>query len=110
MWRPGPAVVRADMAATMVSQERLGMGQVGVTWLTAAKISVTSFDTSGFVNSINGTFGWSLDATDHNLSLTYTPIPVPEPGTLALVGVAAARLAGWRRQGQPSCRPSPGPS
>jgi hypothetical protein len=106
MWRPGPAVVRADMAATMVSQERLGMGQVGVTWLTAAKISVTSFDTSGFVNSINGTFGWSLDAADHSLSLTYTPTPVPEPGTLALVGLAAAGMAGWRR-GQPiSCTDS----
>ncbi len=54
----------------------------------------TSFDTSGIVNPIAGSFGWSLDPTNQTLSLIYTPSAVPEPGTLALVGLAA--LAGWR--------------
>jgi MYXO-CTERM domain-containing protein len=54
----------------------------------------TAFDTSAFVNQFNGTFGWSLDSADQILSLTYTPTPVLEPGTLALVAFAAA--AGWR--------------
>jgi autotransporter-associated beta strand protein len=52
----------------------------------------TAFDTSGFANPIAGAFGWSLDAGGHSLSLTYTPTAVPEPATLALVGVAAV---GW---------------
>jgi MYXO-CTERM domain-containing protein len=68
----------------------------------------TAFDTSGFVNQFNGTFGWTLDQADHTLSLTYTPTPVAEPGTLALVGLAAAGLAGWhRRRGQPTYRTHP---
>jgi hypothetical protein len=46
--------------------------------------AATSFDTSGIVNQFNGAFGWSLDQADHTLSLTYTPSPVPEPGTLVL--------------------------
>jgi autotransporter-associated beta strand protein len=54
--------------------------------LTAA----TVFNTSSFANPIAGTFGWSLDAADHMLSVTYTPSAVPEPGTLVLVGAAAA--------------------
>jgi T5SS/PEP-CTERM-associated repeat protein len=62
----------------------------------------TAFDTSGFVNQFNGTFGWSLDSADHSLSLTYTPTPVPEPGTLALVSIAIVGFAGWRRRGQPT--------
>ncbi len=56
----------------------------------------TSFDTSGIVNPLAGSFGWSLDAADQTLSLVYTPSSVPEPGTLALVGLAAA--AGWWRR------------
>jgi hypothetical protein len=54
--------------------------------------SSTSFDTSGFANPIAGTFGWVLNPANETLSLTYTPSAVPEPGTLALVGVAAF---GW---------------
>jgi len=70
----------------------------------------TSFDTSEFANPIAGTFGWSLDAVDHSLSLTYTPTAVPEPGTLALVGLAAAGVAGWRRRGQPTSHTHPSPA
>ncbi len=62
----------------------------------------TSFNTTGFANPIAGTFGWSLDPAGQTLSLVYTPSAVPEPGTLALVGLAAA--AGWwrRRRATPS--------
>jgi autotransporter-associated beta strand protein len=44
----------------------------------------TTFDSTGFANAITGSFGWSLDTTDHSLSLTYTPSAVPEPGTVLL--------------------------
>jgi autotransporter-associated beta strand protein len=54
----------------------------------------TAFDTTGFMNQVAGAFGWDLNTGDHTLSLTYTPSAVPEPGTLALVGFAAA--VGWR--------------
>jgi hypothetical protein len=33
----------------------------------------TSFDTSQFVNSFSGNFGWSLDLANKTLYLTYTP-------------------------------------
>jgi hypothetical protein len=56
----------------------------------AALNAATAFDTAGFANPIAGTFGWSLDPTDHRLSLTYTPSAVPEPGTLVLTA-----LTGW---------------
>jgi hypothetical protein len=65
----------------------------------AALNAATSFDTTGFANPIAGNFGWSLDAADHMLSLTYTPSAVPEPGTLALTGLAAIGWVGyWRRR------------
>jgi autotransporter-associated beta strand protein len=54
--------------------------------------AATSFDTSGFANPFEGTFGWSIESAGQTLSLTYTPSAVPEPGTFALVGAAAA---GW---------------
>jgi T5SS/PEP-CTERM-associated repeat protein/autotransporter-associated beta strand protein len=57
--------------------------------------AATAFDTTGFLNPVAGSFGWSLDAGGHGLSLTYTPSAVPEPGTLALLGAAAA--VGFRR-------------
>jgi autotransporter-associated beta strand protein len=56
----------------------------------------TTFDTSGFANPIGGRFGWSLDTGKNSLSLTYTPSAVPEPGTLALGGLAALGLAARR--------------
>jgi autotransporter-associated beta strand protein len=55
----------------------------------------TSFETTGFLNPIAGSFGWSLDQSGHMLALTYTPSVVPEPGTLALVGFAA--IGAWWR-------------
>jgi hypothetical protein len=69
-------------------------GPADATTLDAA----TAFDTSGFVNQVAGTFGWSLDEGGHTLSLTYTPTAVPEPGSLALAGLtAASSLRWWRR-------------
>jgi hypothetical protein len=65
----------------------------------AALNAATSFDTSGFLNPVAGTFGRSLDPADQTLSLTYTPSAVPELGTLALLGAAAA--AGWRLRRRP---------
>jgi hypothetical protein len=58
--------------------------------------AATSFDTSGFVNPVAGTFGWSLDRAGQMLSLTYTPSAVPEPRTLALLGLAAFGLIALR--------------
>jgi hypothetical protein len=68
----------------------------------ASLTASTAFDTSGFVNAAAGTFGWSLDVPDHTLALTYTPIAVPEPGTLALASVAAIGwVTFWRRRWAP---------
>jgi fibronectin-binding autotransporter adhesin len=58
--------------------------------------AATSFDTSGFLNPVVGTFGWSLDSGNQTLSLTYTPSAVPEPSTLAMVGATAA--VAWLRR------------
>jgi autotransporter-associated beta strand protein len=69
----------------------------------AASLNVaTLFDTSGFLNPLAGTFGWSLDAADHALSLTYAPTGVPEPGTFALTAaVLALGYAIRRRRARP---------
>jgi MYXO-CTERM domain-containing protein len=61
--------------------------------LTALALA-TTFDTNGFANPVGGVFGWSLDPAGQTLSLTYTP--VPEPGALALAGLAAGLI--WRRR------------
>jgi hypothetical protein len=73
--------------------------------------TATAFDTTGFANPIGGIFGWSLDAADHTLSLTYAPSAVPEPGALTLISVAAGVLAfrHWRhaarrRESRDQCR------
>jgi autotransporter-associated beta strand protein len=55
--------------------------------------ATTTFDLSGFANPNSGRFGWALDLGGHNLSLTYSPSAVPEPGTLALGGLAALGFA-----------------
>jgi hypothetical protein len=39
----------------------------------AALNASTNFDTSGFLNSFNGTFSWQLDLGNQTLSLVYTP-------------------------------------
>jgi autotransporter-associated beta strand protein len=57
----------------------------------------TAFDTSGFANSVAGSFGWALDGGGHELSLTYTPSAVPEPGTLTLLVAATGGFIVRRR-------------
>lgn len=39
----------------------------------AALNAATDFDTTGFANAFDGTFGWSLDLGTNTLFLTYTP-------------------------------------
>jgi autotransporter-associated beta strand protein len=56
--------------------------------------AATTFDLSGFANPVAGRFGWALDLGGHNLSLTYTPSAVPEPGTLGLAALGAVAI--WR--------------
>jgi autotransporter-associated beta strand protein len=60
----------------------------------------TSFDTSGFANRFTGIFGWSLDTGNNTLSLTYTLSAVPEPGTMALGGLAVLALATRKLRGK----------
>ena len=62
----------------------------------AALTAATAFDTAGFLNPVGGTFGWDLDTSGHTLSLTYTPTPVPEPGTLVIGTIAAVLILIWR--------------
>jgi hypothetical protein len=63
--------------------------------------AATSFDTSAFVNPVAGTFGWRLDPAGQTLSLTYASNAVPEPGTLALTGLAGIGwVRYWRRRWQ----------
>jgi autotransporter-associated beta strand protein len=75
----------------------------------AALNADTAFDTSGFLNPDAGKFGWSLDPDGQMLSLLYTPTAVPEPGTVALVGLAAAGFTCWRRS-QTTSRSLPSPA
>jgi autotransporter-associated beta strand protein len=61
--------------------------------------AATNFDLGGFANPIAGSFGWNLDTENQTLSLIYTPSAVPEPGSLALTGLAAIGwVRYWRRR------------
>jgi autotransporter-associated beta strand protein len=60
--------------------------------------AATVFDTSGFANPIQGTFGWSFDGGHETLDLVYTPTGVPEPGSLTLVAAAFGLGYAMRRR------------
>ena len=67
----------------------------------AALTADTLFDTSLFANALPAGAEFSLHLDQYptgggELDLIYSPSAVPEPGTLALIGAAAA--AGWRRR------------
>jgi hypothetical protein len=62
--------------------------------------SQAQFDTTNFTGYVPGSFQFSLDAVPGATNqLFFNMTPVPEPGTLALVGAAAAAgLWRWRRR------------
>jgi hypothetical protein len=65
---------------------------------------INGFDPNdfAFAGTFSGTPTVSLDPTNTILQLTFTPAPVPEPGSLVLAG-AGALAAGWvrwRRRGR----------
>jgi autotransporter-associated beta strand protein len=111
-WTADPAHKVTIALDTLLNPTRVGMDVAGpmdnfdrsrpyewpaVQWIgaytgpTAARElnAATTFDLNAFANPIGGDFGWSLDPAGHTLSLMYTPTSVPEPGTLALLGIAA---------------------
>jgi autotransporter-associated beta strand protein len=57
-----------------------------------------------------GTFVTALDPGGAAVDLVWLPASVPEPGTFALAGMAAAGLTCWRRRHRAIFRPGPGPS
>jgi hypothetical protein len=61
----------------------------------------TLFDLSQFQNPHTGTFTMQFDGMNKSIDLVYTPSAVPEPGTLALAGMAAIGwVTFWRRRWQ----------
>lgn len=78
----------------------------GYAWRFASAVgagaSITSFaasdfiiDTSGFANALDGVF--SVERSSNDLLLRYTPVPEPQTGVLAILGLAG--LAVWRNRG-----------
>jgi fibronectin-binding autotransporter adhesin len=101
-----PTTVGTDVAGPMANFDpSLPYSWTAVEWTgsynrptnAAVLDASTAFDTSGVVNAFSGSFGWNFGPDGHSLDLTYTP--VPEPGTLLLVGAAAGGFAAcWRRR------------
>jgi autotransporter-associated beta strand protein len=100
-----PTTVGTDIAGPMANFDpSLAYSWTAVEWTgsytgptNAAVLNAsTAFDTSGIVNGFSGSFGWDFGPDGHSLALTYTP--VPEPGTLLMVGAAASGLALYRRR------------
>jgi autotransporter-associated beta strand protein len=99
-----PTTVGTDVAGPMAHFDpSLAYSWTAVEWTgsysgptnAAVLNATTAFDTSGIVNPFSGSFGWDFGPDGHSLDLTYTP--VPEPGTLLLVGAAGLGL-GWVRR------------
>jgi hypothetical protein len=70
-----------------------GNASGGVQGFAADKFTL---DTSAFQNSLgSGSYVLSTDPLGNQIILTFSPVPVPEPGSVLLVGGLAA--AGWAR-------------
>jgi fibronectin-binding autotransporter adhesin len=122
-WTATPAAKLTVAIGTLINPTTVGTDVAGLmadfdptqayTWLaagwagsyfgptdTALLDAATTFDSSGFLNPVAGTFGWQLNSGNRELSLVYTPTAVPEPS--ALVMVAGAALAAWIRRRRPT--------
>jgi hypothetical protein len=65
---------------------------------TASLDASTVIDDAGFLNPHAGRFDLVLNQASREMDLTFTPTAVPEPGALALTGLAAAGwITFWRR-------------
>jgi autotransporter-associated beta strand protein len=100
-----PTTVGTDVAGPMANFDTsLAYSWTAVEWTgnytgptnAAVLDASTAFDTSGIVNPFSGSFGWDFGPDGHSIALTYTP--VPEPGTMILVGAAAGCVTLWRRR------------
>jgi hypothetical protein len=89
------AMFRAGWCRTLINQ-RVQRIKRAFKWVVSEEL--VRVNVLHGLQSVNGTFGWSFDAADQMLSLTYTPTPVPEPGTLSLMEMATLGwVTFWRR-------------